>query len=126
MNPNYFFLAMLGMTCTILNTQQSSVRPRVQLAQTKTDLDSILSILHVSTPPQAHQAIRQLQGKVATLEQKNAQLMHDLEKEEHLKKELKEHAKKLAHTQGQVEKLKNQLGSQKERIKKVLAKFDYE
>src|SRR4051812_16043354 len=94
---------------TTLDGQDSSLRPRVQLAYVTNDLDGLLSCLDAVTVSQGHQAIKQLRTQIETLERKNQQLTTELATALTEQKDLKECSKKLSQAQTTIGKLKKQV-----------------
>lgn len=120
MNSKQYLCILLYVLPTITHAQESSLRPRVQLAQTKTDLDNLLSALSVTNVSQGQQAIRQLQNQVSSLEQQNHKLTKDLEQLHAQHKDLKDCPKKLAQSQTQADTFKKQLCAHRDRLKKLV------
>ncbi len=123
MNSKKYLFMLLYALPAIANTQESSLRPRVQLAQTKTDLDSLLSALNVTNVSQGQYAIKQLQNQISNLEQKNHKLVKELEQLQSQHKDLKDCPKKLALSQNQADTLKKQLSAHRDRLKKIVDKM---
>ena len=117
------YIITLLVSFTISYAQESTLRPRTQLAQVKGDLEGLLASLNASTVSQGHQSIRHLQNQMSMLEQKNQALSQELETLRTHHKQLKECPKKMSLLQSQVEKLKKQINGYRDRLRKIIDKI---
>ena len=120
------YLVLLANLISVLSLhaqQESTLRPRVQLAQLREELDGIFSTLHVSTTAEVHRVIKQLQHQARTLEAKNTRLEQELTnvKAKHAETVQRNHQltqslKKLHTTKQQITSLAQQLGAVADRL----------
>jgi predicted nuclease with TOPRIM domain len=74
-----FFILALAPTNGCIATQDSMLRPRVQLAQLKAEVDELLECANVQTISQVKRTIKELQTKYTQAAAENTQLRDQLE-----------------------------------------------